>query len=102
MFRDKSQSVLVTQNQDANEMLHAGGVKLTDRYFEAVHHSNYDLRDRKPYTAAQKHLITREEAFRGIFYALSGDRDAEFDLVWNMAKIREWCQGMRAQFCLES
>ncbi|KAF2585028.1 hypothetical protein F2Q70_00035966 [Brassica cretica] len=53
----KGEAMLVAQDHNADEMLKAGGVQLSYRYFETVQHTDYNLRNRKPQRAAHQERL---------------------------------------------
>ncbi|KAF2537723.1 hypothetical protein F2Q68_00019677 [Brassica cretica] len=48
----KGEAMLIAQNHDTNEMPKTGGIQLAYRYLEAVQHTDYDFRNRKPQMTA--------------------------------------------------
>ncbi|KAF3575146.1 hypothetical protein F2Q69_00059793 [Brassica cretica] len=59
--------MFIAQDHDTNEMLKTGGIHLAYRYLEAVQHTDYDFRDRKPLTTAhQERLEAGKVTLRGI------------------------------------
>ena len=55
----KGQTMLITQDHNANEMLEIDGIQLADRYLEAIQHTDDDFRNREPQTAAHyERLVT--------------------------------------------
>ena len=44
----KGETMLITQDHNADEMLKTGGIQLAYRYSETVQHTDYDFRNQKP------------------------------------------------------
>ncbi|KAF3573368.1 hypothetical protein F2Q69_00059181 [Brassica cretica] len=48
----KGETMLITQDHNADEMLEAGRIQLAYRYLKTIKHTDDDFRNREPQTAA--------------------------------------------------
>ncbi|KAF3541481.1 hypothetical protein F2Q69_00022640 [Brassica cretica] len=80
----KGQTVLITQDHNANEMLETDGIQLAYRCLEAIQHTDDDFRNRKPQMAAHyERLVKCKITLRGIISAFPTLRNTKFHRVWN-------------------
>ena len=80
----KGETVLVSQDQDADKELDTEGVQLTYRYLKAIQHADDDFGNREPQAAAHYEcFVTSKVTLQGITSTLSLTRNPEFHSIRN-------------------